>query len=180
MAGSGVLQEAQTQITRRTADAIQEAADKLLKERTLQRQHRASDVAKAHASLVTTEMRLTDAFTSGDVSPEVFKAKTLEIKTKRGKLDADLQQAAADPAALSAKVKRTLSLATSLWDLYEKLADDKRAELLRTVFRAVVVERDGIVGHALHAPFDTFVQPQPSRGESQSRHQQATAAIDAA
>jgi hypothetical protein len=41
-----------------------------------------------------------------------------------------------------------------MWDLYESLAEAKRAELLREVFESIVLTSDGIAGFALRSPFN--------------------------
>ena len=46
-----------------------------------------------------------------------------------------------------------MQLATSLWDLYEQFDDTKRAELLRGVFNAIVLDHNGVVGVTLKPPF---------------------------
>ena len=47
----------------------------------------------------------------------------------------------------------------SLWDLYEQFDDTKRAELLRGVFNAIVLDHNGVVGVTLKPPFDELMKP---------------------
>jgi hypothetical protein len=48
-------------------------------------------------------------------------------------------------------------------DLYEPLNESQRGELMRTVFKAVVLDRDGIAGFALKPPFDQLAIPHGPR-----------------
>jgi hypothetical protein len=97
------------------------------------------------------------------VSPEIYKSKTADLRTKRIRLEDDLKQLSIDPAALAARVKETLDVATALWDLYEALDDTKRADLVRSVFSSIVLGHEGIVGFSLKPPFDKLASMDKDR-----------------
>jgi DNA invertase Pin-like site-specific DNA recombinase len=153
----------QVRLHRSTAAAIQRAAELEIARSAASRTQRMSDIQTGRAALVTAEMRLTDAFTDGDVSPEIYKSKTADLRTKRIQLEEDSTRLSIDPAAVGAKVKETLDVATALWDLYEAFDDAKRAELLRSVFSSIVLGHEGIVGFSLKAPFDKLASMDKDR-----------------
>jgi hypothetical protein len=63
----------------------------------------------------------------------------------------------ADREALAAKVVQILRIATSCADLYEKMSEEKRIELLRAVLKTVVLGPEGVVGFTLNPPFDRVI-----------------------
>jgi hypothetical protein len=141
-------------VHRSTAAAIQRAAEQEIARTAASRTQRMTQIQTEQTALVTAEMRLTDAFTDGDVSPELYKRKTSELRTKRTQLEEDSTRLSIDPQSVVARVKEILDVATALWDLYEAFDDSKRAELIRSVFSSIVLGNEGIVGFSLNAPFD--------------------------
>jgi hypothetical protein len=125
-------------------------------------------------------MRLTEAFTAGDVAPVAYQAKTADIRQKRASLEIDVRRAAVDPSEVSQKVSKTLALATSLWDLYERFNDERRAEFLHSMFSAVVLNHEGIVGHSLKAPLSSLIEAGLESGDADRSTRQAEALLDAA
>ncbi|HLG56855.1 MAG TPA: recombinase family protein [Vicinamibacterales bacterium] len=170
----------QTQIDRATAAAIQCAADRLIKKRTDIGAKQTSRIAAERTELLAREMRLTDAFTTGDLSPEVFKAKGDELRQKRAALDRVEQYSSAKPENLSAAVARALGMATAVRDLYDQLNDDKQAELLREVFTSIIISHEGIVGYSLKPPLDQLASPSRKKSGPSIHAQQAKAILDAA
>jgi site-specific DNA recombinase len=153
----------QVRLRRSTAAAIQRAVDQQLAVSAASRTRRMAEIETEQMALVTAEMRLTDAFTNGDVSPEVYKNKTADLRAKRIQLEDESKRLSIDPAAVVAKVKEVLDVATALWDLYEALDDGKRAELVRSVFSAIVLGHEGIVGFSLKRPFDKLASVDKER-----------------
>jgi hypothetical protein len=170
----------QVQITRATAESIQRAADRLIDARGKAGQRRVAEIEAEKAALMASEMRLTDAFTAGDVTPDVYKIKTVEIRASRAALEADLARAVVPAADLSAKVRRSLDVITSLWDVYEQLQDAQRVELLRSVFASMVVSKEGIVGYTLKPPLDALTGPPSTHNSSEAVHRRAQILIDVA
>jgi hypothetical protein len=103
-------------------------------------------------------MRLTQLFTSGDMSADVYKAQGATIRKRRVEILEQLGRTNVTRQALIAKIDDTLKLATSLWDLYEQLSDARQVELLRSVFAALVIGADGVVGFTLKPPFDRLAR----------------------
>lgn len=151
----------QIQINRATATSIQKAAEQLIDQRRETTTQRATGFQEQRTSLLAAEMRLTDGFTAGDVSPAIYKAKIAEIREKQMTLEKAFERTSVSPERLADTVARTLQLATSLWDLYEQFDDTKRVELLRSVFKAIVLDHNGVTGVTLKPPFDELMKPSP-------------------
>ncbi len=146
----------QIQLNRSTATAIQQAAERLIEQRQVTTAQRARGFQEERTALLAAEMRLTDGFTAGDVSPAIYKTRMTQIRTQQATLEHASERASVSAERLAEAVARTLQLATSLWDLYEQFDDTKRAELLRGVFNAIVLDHNGVVGVTLKPPFDAL------------------------
>ncbi|MFA5897641.1 MAG: recombinase family protein [Hyphomicrobium sp.] len=147
----------QIRLSRPIIDSIMKAAQRLIDSRAkaIGPARLASD--REDASVLREEMALTDAFTADDVPPHVYKAKMEQLRARRTAANKVMVRATVDPAELAARVGRTLHIANSMWDLYDSLSDPKRAELIRQVFRTIVLSADGIIGFTLKPPFDTLI-----------------------
>ncbi|MDB5388758.1 MAG: recombinase family protein [Planctomycetaceae bacterium] len=149
----------QIQLNRVTASTIQNAAERLINERQETRARRAQGFHDERSALLAAEMRLTDGFTTGDVSPALYKARIAQIRSQRSRLEEASDRTSISAEQLAERVAHALQLATSVADLYEAFDELKRAELLRTVFSAIVLDHNGVVGVTLKPPFDDLLKP---------------------
>lgn len=156
----------QIRLTRPTAEAIMNAAQRLIDQRTKLDATRRRTFDEQRMVVLREEMKVTSAFTANDMPSNLYKTTMEQLRARRTAIDADMARATADPAQLSARVARTLQIANSMWDLYDSLSDVKRAELVRQVFRTIVLSADGIVGFTLNTPFDGLV----SAAKNDTRH----------
>jgi site-specific DNA recombinase len=148
-------------LPRAQADAIQRAADRLIQQRVGKQEQRLASLLTQRAALTAKEMKLTEAFMAGDMSPNAYKTATATLRHDSAEVDASASRTGADPDALRTKVREVLRLATSLWDVYEILNDVRRADLLHSVFKSIVIGPDGVAGFTLKTPFD-ILSPGPS------------------
>ena len=167
----------QIRISQETADAIRNEANKLIERRLEEAQRRRMLMEAEQARLLAQEMKLTEAFTAGDISGDVYKAKNADIRKKRVDTVEKLGRTALSRPALIAKVDEVLSLATSLWDLYDQFPDEKRTQLLRQAFSAVVLGPEGVVGFTLRQPLDRLVKTYTRTSDSQREADQIAKAI---
>lgn len=72
-------------------------------------------------------MQLTEAFTPGDLTPEAYKNMNDGLRHRRAEIERLIQRQPVPEEQLNARLKKTLEMATSLWDLYEPLDDARRA-----------------------------------------------------
>jgi hypothetical protein len=117
------------------------------------------------------------------VSPNVYRVKSAEVRDRRSQISQERGRGTPDAAQLAAKVARTLQLANSLGDLYDSLSESKRPQLLRDVFKVVVISSEGIVGFTLRPPFDELASSaknDPRKLTTGKRDQLAEAILDAA
>ena len=149
----------QIQLNRATVSGIQKAAEQLIAQREFTSVQRAQGFQDQRTALLAAEMRLTDGFTIGDVSPALYKGRIAQIRSQRSTLEHASERTSASAEQLAEGVARALQLASSLVDLYEQFDDVRRAELLRDVFSAVVLDHNGVVGVTLKPPFDELMKP---------------------
>src|SRR6266508_759699 len=154
----------QLRISRELATDIGEAAKVLIASRVTEASLRRKHVRDEETNLLQTEMRLTDAFTGGDVAPNTYNAKIQELRAKREEIRQLDTTAPTTPEQLAEVVSRTLQLATSVWDLYEPMNEMRKATLLRNVFATIVLDHEGVAGFTLKPPFDNLMS---SSGQSQ-------------
>lgn len=164
-------------LSREKADAIRKAATRLIDKRVATAEHERTRLDGEENRLLEQEMRLTQSFTSGDTSPDVYKAQGSTIRKRRLEILERLGRTNVTREALVAKVDDTLKLATSLWDLYEQLSDAKQVELLRGVFTALVISAEGVVGFTLKPPFDRLSKAVTTPGASPPRDKTLAEAI---
>ena len=108
------------------------------------------------AALLAREMELTDAFSTGDLTPNLFNQEIAALREKRQRLNQVANTAPITVEQLTEQVGRILRTAASFWDLYTPLNEPRKTEMLRQVFATVVLDHDGIAGFTLNAPYDTL------------------------
>jgi hypothetical protein len=170
-------------LTKPVIDAILAAAERHIRERVASSGQVLRRLDEDEAALIRDDIRLTEAFTSGDLSPATYKLKSDELRARRSRLIQHRARGVPDAQHLMAKVARTLEIAASLKDLYDAFSDDRRAALLREVFSAVVLSSDGITGFVLRPPFDELASSaknDPRKLSVERRNQLAASIIDAA
>jgi hypothetical protein len=145
------------QLNREIADAVQQSCEQVIRQRHETLLERFEQSRQQQAGLLETEMRLTDGFATGALSSDVYKARVAEIRTQRAELNRVAEREAVPPDQLAQAVSHILAMATSLWDLYEQFDDWRRADLLRVVFKTVVLDERGVIGMTLKPPFDQLL-----------------------
>jgi len=153
-------------ISRNTAETIRQHAEQAIAARLLDVDKRQEKLQQEHDRLVTEEMAIADAFATGSLSADAFHARTNLSRQKRERIERYRRQEIPDAAQIRAKVDQLLNVATNLWDLYEPLDDHHQTELLRIIFRTIVLSPDGIAGYVLNAPFDAFRKGTTSKAQA--------------
>jgi hypothetical protein len=144
----------QVQISRTVAEAIRQTAEQLISARAATRDERMAALDEEQASLSGLEMKLTDAFTQGDIESEAYRERSVQLRNRRLAIERLVGRPPVPEEEMKARIRETLELATSMWDVYEPLDDNRRNELVRAVFRTLVLGPEGIIGWSLNPPFD--------------------------
>ncbi len=131
------------------ADSVNTAIDRRQQEQEATQHKRIEQLRREDAELMRTEMRLTDAFVAGDVSPDVYRLKSAEVRKQRD----DLKRLASCEST-TRQPRRRIETATSLWEVYGRLEASRQALFIQTVFKTIVLAPEGIVGSVLNPPFD--------------------------
>jgi site-specific DNA recombinase len=146
-----------------TVDAIRREAQRAIAEKDESGRRRLNSLLARRGKLAAKALRLTDAFVSGDLSAEAYKASTSSVRSALAALDSRIAQARSDPARLSERVDQMLARATSIRALGDALGTARRHELYRAVFGTVVLDKSGVVGFTLNAPFATLFESGPAQ-----------------
>lgn len=164
-------------ISRELADDVRGCSATLIRQRVTEIALNRTRLREEEATLVATEMRLTEAFSAGDIAPNAFNHQAAAIRAKRQQLAQLATTAPTSAEQLGEFVSRMLQLATSFWDLYEPVNELRRASLLKNLFGTIVLDHEGIAGFTLKPPFTELLKPS-------NRHRQpvdlARAILDAA
>jgi hypothetical protein len=145
------------QLTRVDATAIRKAAKARLTGQAAESSERLEGLRVRDAELRRSEMELTEAFAGGTrVSSADYGARVEELRAQRVAIGNAISGAQANPSEVLKEVDRILDLATSIRDIYESLSDRKRPELLRLVFKTIVLGSGGIIGFSLTPAFEAL------------------------
>jgi site-specific DNA recombinase len=132
------------------------ASRRLVEQQTTQMRHRLESLRAKRSNLAGRELRLTESFVSGDVSPAAYKLAAAKIRNAIEALETTIHTIERDPSKVIARVESVVSQAQSLADLRNILSERRRVELLRTVFARVVLDHNGVVGFTLRPQFESF------------------------
>ena len=143
-------------LTKEVADALMEAAKQLISERTKEARQRLAVLQSERRNLAAQELRLTKAFASAEIPAEAYKTAAGDLRDRLSRTDSALESLTADPAERLRRVGARVERAASIRDLGEELSETKRVQLLRTVFRTIVLDEHGVAGFDLQTPFDVL------------------------
>jgi DNA invertase Pin-like site-specific DNA recombinase len=141
-------------LNRSVTEAIRQQTEQLIAGRGAQRESQADTLKQDLAKLGQREVALTEAFSAGTLSPTEYRRRVLALRERRRELERLTRQPPIPDEQLRARIKSILDVATSLWDLYQPLDDERRNRLLTLVFRLIVIGPEGILGYTLNRPFD--------------------------
>jgi DNA invertase Pin-like site-specific DNA recombinase len=144
----------QVTISRSAAQSIRQAAGQVIASRTATRETRLATLREEHTGLAGVELQLTEAFSLGTISPSAYRERAGQLRQRRVDIDNVVDAPPISDEQLTARITKTLDLATSVWDLYLPLDEARRNELLRAVFHTIVLGPEGIIGFSLNPPFN--------------------------
>ena len=109
--------------------------------------------------LTERDMRVGDAYASGEMSRDVYRDLTRKTLGERVALETALKESETDSKTLTDNLRSRLDQCATVRDVYLSMRNDEaRHRLLRVVFRRVDVAEGRIVGYTLHVPFDRLLQ----------------------
>jgi site-specific DNA recombinase len=153
----------QIRLSQDIADRVLAEASRLIADRTAQAVTHSERRRTRLANLLKDQVQLAEAFTAEDVAPKAFVAKAAKLREAKSRVEDDINRSVPNADDLFSKVAKIVQIATSLWDLYERLDDFRRADFLRSVFKSVILDHDGIAGFTLKSPFDALAVPPSAR-----------------
>lgn len=154
--------------------ALREQARILVADQQKTHRYQLAGLKQRVSTLDAKELRLAEALAEGTMSKETYRKLTDRIRAERIEATKAMSRATNDPNLALGRMESMLGVAESLYDLHVKLAETERANLLRLVFRQIVLDRAKIVSYKLHFPFDhLLVDNDGARGgdtSSRARH----------
>lgn len=139
-----------------TSEAILKAAQQILTERHTDADRRLNSLRMKRSKLLEREMKLTEGFVAGDISPNAYKTTGAKVKDELRRIESESARLQQSPGQIIGRVEEILKRADTVWELHERLNNNRQFELLRFVFKTIVLDDTGVVGFALRAPFDVI------------------------
>jgi hypothetical protein len=103
------------------------------------------------------ELRIGEAYASGDMAAEIYRALAQKIRSEVVALRVTVREAEVEPRVIVKKVENRIANVESLRAIYERLTNEERHQLARVVFRRLTISRGMIVDYVLHSPFDKLL-----------------------
>lgn len=152
-------------LRREMLKAIQQATEQEIARRSSTHEQRLDALREEQTALHQQELGLTEQFSRGTLKPVSYRARALHLQERQEEIDRILTRPPIDDQQLVVRVKKTLELATSLGDIYDRLDDIRRQQLVAVVFRTIVLSAEGVLGYALNPPFDKLAKITRSNAE---------------
>lgn len=144
----------QVRLPKAIAESLRSEVEREIDRRIASRASERSAVEAERAKAIEKEIRLTEAFASGDVSAEAYGKLAAEGRKRRDELSVLLGRRLPSRLEAIEAADGILRLATSVADLYAAVRGARRQELLQAVFSCFVLGPEGVVGFTLNPPFD--------------------------
>jgi predicted RNase H-like nuclease (RuvC/YqgF family) len=141
-----------------TADTIIQRAQELLSERSKNARRRLGDLQKERAVLLQREMALTEHFVASEIESEAYKTATSELRANICRLEEESARLQQDPTDTLKRIEHVVRTVRCVWELQHHLNESRQIELLRTVFKRVVLRKHGVAGFVLNSPFDVIAK----------------------
>lgn len=170
----------QISITPELAQAIRAAIARLIESRSSEESRSLPAKERQLRQLSKRRQQLTQSFVQNRISAESFDSLTRSLVNEINHLQAEVSDLSTSADLLLARAQSLLLVATDIWALYLKLPPVKQTELLRSVFEAIVLGPEGIVGYILREPFASLAVALSAPSESVSDDSLALACISAA
>jgi hypothetical protein len=87
---------------------LAKAAERLVEDRVPRASNRKYEIEDALSALTRQEMQLTEAFTVGDLSPNLYQTRSQELRDRRTSMSKELEGLPLSPQALTARVAHTI------------------------------------------------------------------------
>jgi hypothetical protein len=141
----------------RFVESVLDQVQNLLRDRADAAKAQAMSLAVKRTKLQEKERRLTAVFLAGDLASTTYREMSSQIRTELSTVATELERASADPSKIFQAVESTLRRVENVGGIGDQLSDGRHTELLRTVFKSVVLDENGVVGVELWPQFDLLL-----------------------
>lgn len=152
----------QLQLSPSTVVALLQAVHEHVQHRQATDRRLLNSLRMKRTKLVEQEATLTSGFASGDVSPNAYKTAATKLRNQVHHLETEIRRLTQEPQVIESRVRALLDRAANVAELQEQLSESRRIELLRAVFKTIVLDDTGVVGFTLHPPFDRIFKMSPT------------------
>lgn len=160
-------------------DRIRQSTDLQLAERAKERERRLSSLHMKRIKFEEREVRLAEAFAMGELSRMAYKAASSRLRSEIAAVHQAVQQVDTDPAKLKERIDTVLRVADSLEALDESFSEERQYDLVRAVFKRLVIRQGKIIDHQLRSPLDRLLtEAGPPPSSSHLDKKQVTATIN--
>jgi site-specific DNA recombinase len=143
-------------LSKTIADKLLKSAERAIRDRRSDAETKVSSLLAQRASLVEREARLTQAFISGQIVTEAYKATAERLKIRVATTEAQIRRLQQNPAEVLKHVEALIKRAESISELGDQISESRKVQLLHMVFDTIVLDANGVIGFALNPPFDTL------------------------
>lgn len=130
---------------------------RILKTRADADRTRAAALAVKRTTLHEKERRLTEVFLAGDLESATFREMSAQVRVELADVTRDIERAHVDPSEILKRVELILHRAESIGRVSDHLSDGRQTELLRAVFKSIVLDETGVVGFELWSQMEVLM-----------------------
>lgn len=151
--------------------------DAMLADRQRVNRSALASIHARQAKLHEQETRNAEAYVRGDFSAEAHRAVAARIRADLARLEVEERTASLNDSEIRARVDQTLRSASSVHRLAESLGSNRSHDLVRRVFKKLVVGDGMVESYELRPPFDRLLQTPPPGGGSSAHLEESNLRI---
>lgn len=139
-------------------EQVRAAARDMLEARDKQKRSKQESIRSRKAKLEEQEHRLTDGFAQGTLSADAYRVAIAKLRPQIVALDRELANTSLGSDAILQKLDNLLEISESLLNIHAACEPRMQTQLLRVLFKQIVMDRSGVVRYDLHPPFDSWLR----------------------
>lgn len=151
------------------AAQILSAADALLKRREAEQGDRLRELSQRRTSLVRREMTLTQEFVAEKIAAATFQTLSETLRREIAGVKEAMERIERNGVDTMERVRATIQDAVDVWEIFGRMSPTRQSELIKTLFKRIVLGPTGVVGHVLHEPFASLFSQGPQSRSSDDR-----------
>ena len=139
----------QLRLTETLRNALNQASERDVEERSAMAKRRLSSLTMVRTRCEQRLVRAAEAYASGTVPLDTFRALSTRLEGERQAVDAEIQRLSFDPRQERQEATRLIDTSVTLWDLHSRVPVASRKALLYAVFKQILIKDGDIAGYQL-------------------------------